>query len=68
MVNFEIDVIFIDFFNGLDLGFFFFDIRNFIVLGLVDFVEVILLLVDVVVYKFVDLLREGFMFLLDFVE
>lgn len=68
MVNFEIDVIFIDFFNGLDLGFFCFDIRNFIVLGLVDFVEVILLLVDVVVYKFVDLLREGFMFLLDFVE
>lgn len=68
MVNFEIDVIFIDFFSGLDLGFFFFDIRNFIVLGLVDFVEVILLLVDVVVYKFVDLLREGFMFLLDFVE
>lgn len=66
MVNFEIDVIFIDFFSGLDLGFFFFDIRNFIVLGLVDFVEVILLLVDVVVYKFVDLLREGFM--LDFVE
>lgn len=66
MVNFEIDVIFIDFFSGL--GFFFFDIRKFIVLGLVDFVEVILLLVDVLVYEFVDLFREGFMFLLDFVE